>query len=227
MHHDDDEDDQDEEHEEQEDKDVQLEENQEHQTGQFESLDDSEVNEDLALEMEQLNFEFKPHNVETIGLNDEDEDNDVDEEADEQEEVDEVPDDTVNIQLGDEFFTPEMDGHAGLGTAVYERVVPARFANDGDSFMTSMIKNYALEGKNDDGTPNGKFHMSEAITKTAAMEVLKTHKKMEAKESEEYMKQYFDRTWAHFDVTKDGHLDVDVMPQFMRFFASDQSLDLS
>lgn len=54
--------------------------------------------------------------------------------------------------------------------------------------------------------------MNESITKTAAMEVLKTHKKMEGKDAEEYMKQYFDRTWAHFDVTKDGQLDVDVMP---------------
>ena len=69
--------------------------------------------------------------------------------------------------------------------------------------------------------------MNEAITKTASLEVLKTHKKLDGKDAEEYMKQYFDRTWAHFDVTKEGKLDVDVLPQFMRFFASDQSLELS
>lgn len=120
-----------------------------------------------------------------------------------------------------------MDGHAGLGEKVYERVVPARFTDGGDTFMQSMIKNYALEGKNEDGTPNGKFFMSEAITKKAALEVLKTHKKLDGKEAEEYMKQYFARTWAHFDVTHDGNLDVDVMPQFMRFLASDQQLELA
>ena len=68
---------------------------------------------------------------------------------------DDTPEDATNVQLADDFFTPSMDGHAGLGTAVYERVVPARFADNGDDFMVSMIKNYALEGKKEDGTPNG------------------------------------------------------------------------
>jgi len=61
--------------------------------------------------------------------------------------------------------------------------------------MASMIQNYALEGKKEDGTPNGKFFMNEAITRHAASEVLKTHKKLEAKELDEYLKQYYDRTW--------------------------------
>jgi len=92
--------------------------------------------------------------------------------------------------------------------------------------MASMIQNYALEAKNEDGTPNGKFLMTEAITKHAAAEVLKTHKKLEGKDLEEYMSQYFARTWQHFDVTHDGLVGVDVMPQFMRFLASDQALEL-
>ena len=194
-------------------------------------LDDSVVHEDNAIEMEQLNFEIKPHNVMTIGLESDDEDAEAEdgenEDDEDKEEKEDTPEDNSNLQLEDDFFTPEMDGHAGLGEKVYERVVPARFADGGDSFMMSMIKNYALEGKNEDGTPNGKFFMNEAITKQAALEVLKTHKKLDGKEAEEYMKQYFDRTWAHFDVTKDGNLDVDVMPQFMRFLASDQALELS
>lgn len=46
--------------------------------------------------MEQLNFEYRPHSIETIGLNDEDEEED---EADEQEDVEDVPDDVENVQL--------------------------------------------------------------------------------------------------------------------------------
>jgi len=114
-----------------------------------------------------------------------------------------------------------MNGHPDLGEKTYERVVPARFVDGGDPFMFSMINNYALEGKNEDGTPNGKFFMNESITRQASLEILKAHKKLEGKEAEDYMKQYFERTWAHFDVTKDGILDVDTMPQFMRFLASD------
>jgi hypothetical protein len=188
--------------------------------GHFEMLDDSVVEENQAIEMEQLMYEYKPHDVETIGLENE---------YELQEEDEDVPNDE-NILLEDDisekYFTPEMDGHSGLGEKPYERVVPVKYADGGDSFMSSMIQNYALEGKNEDGTPNGKFYMNEPITRHAATEVLKTHKKLEGKELEDYMKQYFDRTFAHFDVTKDGILDVDVMPQFMRFLASDQSMQL-
>jgi len=160
--------------------------------------------------MEQLNFEYRPHNVETIALGSDDEKED--DEGEEESGEDDAPEDDSNIQLSDDYFTPEMNGHPGLGEKTYERVIPTRFADGGDPFMSSMILNYALEGKNDDGTPNGKFFMNEAITKQASTEVLKSHKKLEGKESEEYMKQYFERTWAHFDVTKDGILDVDTMP---------------
>lgn len=48
-------------------------------------LDDSIVHEDQAVEMEQLNFEIKPHNVMSIGLEDEeDEDKEADDEGDEE-----------------------------------------------------------------------------------------------------------------------------------------------
>lgn len=66
-------DDEDESHQDENETDVQLDQNEQLAEGQFESLDDSEVNEDMALEMEQLNFEYKPHDVEQIGLNDEEE----------------------------------------------------------------------------------------------------------------------------------------------------------
>jgi hypothetical protein len=184
-------------------------------------LDDSVVEDNKALDMEQLIYEYKPHNVETIGLKDDDEVHEDDEDAEDE------PEDTTNLQLqDDDYFTAGMSGHGGLGESVYERVVPTKYADGGDSFMESMIQNYALEGKNEDGTPNGKFFMNESITKNAASEVLKTHKKLEAKEVEAYMKEYFGKTFAHFDVNKNGILGVDEMPQFMRYIASDQSMSL-
>jgi hypothetical protein len=39
-----------------------------------------------------------------------------------------------------------------------------------------MIGNYAKEGANEDGSPNGVFWMSEATATAAAEEVLATHK---------------------------------------------------
>jgi hypothetical protein len=164
--------------------------------GEFEMLDDSEVNEDNALEMEALMYEYKPHNVQNIGLNenDEEEEHEADDEDDasgEEGSDDDAPKNDENVQLSadeDKFFTASMNGHGGLGESVYERVVPAKFADGGDSFMASMIENYALEQKNEQGAPNGKFFMDEATTRQAAAEVLKTHKKLEGKENDEYLK---------------------------------------
>ena len=75
-----------------------------------------------------------------------------------------------------EFFEARESGTGPLD-AKYERAAPDHFAQGSDDlFMRSMILQYALEGKNKDGTPNGKFFMNEAATRAACAEVLATHK---------------------------------------------------
>merc|ERR1740117_560467 len=109
----------------------------------------------------------------------------------------------------------------------YHRTIPAYFSADTDDlFMRSMCKTYALEGKNKDGSPNGNFMMDEATTRAAASEVLETHKSLKGDEKKKYLDTYFARTFAHFDVTKGGKIEVIKMPQFMRFLASDQYMTL-
>ena len=109
----------------------------------------------------------------------------------------------------------------------YHRAIPAYFSGDSDDlFMRSMCKTYALEGKNKDGSPNGNFVMDEATTRAAASEVLETHKGLKGDEKKKYLDTYFARTFAHFDVTKGGKVEVIKMPQFMRFLASDQYMSL-
>jgi len=97
--------------------------------------------------------------------------------------------------------------------------------------MRSMIMNYADEGKDcDEATkeckPNGQFTMTEAATRAASAEVLASHKGLAGGAGAEYLKTYFERTWAHFDVNKDGRIGVETIPQFMRFLSSDQTLNL-
>ena len=109
----------------------------------------------------------------------------------------------------------------------YERVAPEHFtAGSDDLFMKSMIMTYAVEHKNKDGTPNGVFGMTEAATKAASSEVLETHKGLKGSALSDYLGTYFKRTWDHFDVNKDDELGVENMPAFMRFLASDQTLNL-
>ena len=137
------------------------------------------------------------------------------------------------VQLGDEeevdhsgeYFLPGQ--HEMLGGGGYERVVPARFATDADDiFMRSMIEQYALEQKNKDGTPSGKFWMDEAGTRAASREVLETNCKVSGKARDDWMSAYFEKAWNHFDVNRTGKVEVIKMPQFMRFLCSNQELYL-
>ena len=130
------------------------------------------------------------------------------------------------VDHSDEFFEARENGTGPLDKK-YERVPPEHFATGSDDlFMKSMIMNYAQEGKDKEGAPNGQFFMTEAQTKAAAAEVLATHKALDGPAKAEYLKTYFPRTWAHFDVNKAGMIGVETIPQFMRFLASDQTLNL-
>ena len=130
------------------------------------------------------------------------------------------------VTIRGDFFEARDNGTGPLDKK-YERVLPVQFADASDDlFMRSMIMNYAREGKNEDGSPNGVFTMTEAQTRGASAEVLGTHKKMDAGATKEYLNTYFPRTWAHFDVNKAGFVGGEVMPQFVRFLASDQTLSL-
>ena len=146
-------------------------------------------------------------------------------------ESDSEDDDVNHAQIGDEidhsgeFFEAHMHDHAGEDA--YKRVAPARFSADSDDiFMRSMVNSYSLEGKNKDGSPNGNFMVNESGAKAAAMEVMGTHKGMTGADLASYMTTYFPRTWAHFDVNRSGKIEVLKMPQFMRFLASDQQMQL-
>ena len=113
---------------------------------------------------------------------------------------------------GDDYFAARDNGTGPLDKK-YERVLPVQFADGNDDlFMRSMIMNYAREGKNEDGSPNGVFDVTEAQARGAASEVLGTHKKLAGSELKEYLTTYFPRTWAHYDVNKVGAIGVEVMP---------------
>ena len=133
--------------------------------------------------------------------------------------------DDDEVDHSGEYFHPGQ--HEMLGGGGYERVTPARFASDDDDiFMRSMISQYALEQKNKDGTPSGKFWMDEAGTRAASREVLETNCGLTGTARDDWLNTYFARSWAHFDVNRTGKLEVIKMPQFMRFLCSNQQLYL-
>lgn len=104
---------------------------------------------------------------------------------------------------------------------------PARFSGDSDDlFMRSVVNNYSTEGKNDDGSGNGVFTMSEGQAKALATEVLGTHKSITGPALATYLGSYWGKAWGHFDVNRTGSIPILYAPQLMRFLMSDQYVQL-
>ena len=125
----------------------------------------------------------------------------------------------------------------GAADGKYERKVTTNFASDSDDiFMRSMITKYAHEKRTsieelDDGSkiggePTGSFWMGKKDMFRAAKEVMGTHKGLSGAALDDYLETYFDRAWSNFDVNGDGSLEVLKSPMFMRFLASDQTMQL-
>ena len=106
-----------------------------------------------------------------------------------------------------EFYPVGSHGQEGAGA--YDRKTTGHFSADSDDiFMRSMIEQYALEGKNKDGSPSGAFWLDEAGAKAAAGEVLATHKGISGAAASKYFATYWKKAWGHFDVNVVGKIEV-------------------
>ena len=125
-----------------------------------------------------------------------------------------------------EFFPPWM--HSDDGNSGYTRKLPEHFNGEGpndDRFMHNMIKNFALEGKNKDGSPNGKFWMDRAAARIIGTEVLQNNIGMKPADIPKYLDENFEKTWNHFDLYSFGKLEVSFMPMFMKVLAGQPYID--
>ena len=86
----------------------------------------------------------------------------------------------------------------------YTRNLPENYNEESQNrFMYLILTNFALEGKNADGSPNGVFKMDEKQTKRASKMIIQKYKHLEGSKVDDYMHQYFARTWEHFDVNNE------------------------
>ena len=105
-----------------------------------------------------------------------------------------------------------MDGSEAHGG--YNRGMPDRFvAERDDRLMNSMVGAYSREVFND-GAPTGHLFLNKVDARNAANEVIANHKNEDRQT--DYEGDRFEDTWNHFDVNKDGLVEVERMPQFMR-----------
>ena len=78
--------------------------------------------------------------------------------------------------------------------------------------MNSLITNYAREIKVN-GQLTRQYMLNHDDAKRAAQEIVKTHTKYNTAQGMDN----FEDTWNHFDVNKDGLVEVTRMPQFFRY----------
>lgn len=126
------------------------------------------------------------------------------------------------VDHSSEFYEAKDIGMAPLGVE-YVRNIPSIYDEESSNkFMHIILTQFALEGKKENGDPNGVFKMNKKETERAGHMIVEKYKKIEDKKKlDEYMKQYFTRTWEHFDVNNDGMLDASDMPAFMKYLCSD------
>ena len=100
------------------------------------------------------------------------------------------------------------------GSSYYERVVPEKYD---DLLMRSVISTYAVEGKGDDGNPNGKFFITRSDMNSLVDEVLTNNMGFtDAQKKQLYADERVPKLWEHFDMFAKGYLPVDEVPQFLR-----------
>ena len=111
-----------------------------------------------------------------------------------------------------------MDGSPSAGG--YSRVMPERFtAERDDRLMNSLIGKYSREVKIN-GSLTGEFFCNKEDAQAAYNEVAASHPMFSKNEGD------FDAAWEHFDVNGDGLVEVERMPQFLRYAFPNGALDI-
>ena len=131
------------------------------------------------------------------------------------EEFVQINDDTLVQDVDyDEVPASMIDSPAAGG---YERDSPAQFTEERDDrLMNSLYQNYAREIKRD-GQLTGAFFLNKDDAFAATMEVVTTHFKWSADKAKKWLSDgIFADTWSHYDVNKDGLVEVERMPMFLR-----------
>ena len=100
----------------------------------------------------------------------------------------------------------------------YERVVPAIYDTEADDrLMHSLIKNYATEGKADNGGGNGKFYLTKADALLVAGEIGNTHLGLSGSALDNFVQTTGAQAFDTVDALHEGFIDIMKGPIFCRY----------
>ena len=114
------------------------------------------------------------------------------------------------------------------GAPEYTREMPEHFADKhlDDMFMNSMISKYAHEGRNKDGSKNGKFYLDHDSGYQAAEEVVHTHLGLSGQALKDYLTYNYDEAWDYYDVNRENSIEADRMTTLFRYLCHDANLNI-
>lgn len=105
------------------------------------------------------------------------------------------------------------------GSDYYDRVLPTHFdsTDKDDLLMRSIISTYSVEGKGDDGKPNGKFFITRSDMNGLVDEVLTNNMGFKDQSKKiKYADENVPKIWSHFDMFGKGYIKAEEVPQFLR-----------
>mmetsp|Transcript_34312 Transcript_34312/g.52574 ORF Transcript_34312/g.52574 Transcript_34312/m.52574 type:complete len:160 (-) Transcript_34312:340-819(-) len=90
------------------------------------------------------------------------------------------------------------------------------FGADEDDVMNNIFNHYAVEVTNAAGQKTGNKVLYKDGAQKACAEVLLVTKQVSEAKMEQYMGEFFPRTWAKFDLNNAGEIDLSESHTFMR-----------
>ena len=90
------------------------------------------------------------------------------------------------------------------------------YGADEDDVYNNIFNHYAVEVTNAAGQKTGQKVLYRDGAQKAAAEILLVTKQVSEAKMEQYVAEFFPRTWAKFDVNNSGEIDVTESHTFMR-----------
>ena len=90
------------------------------------------------------------------------------------------------------------------------------YGADEDDVMNNIFNHYAVEVTNAAGQKTGQKVLYKDACQKACAEVLLVTKQVSEAKMEQYMAEFFPRTWAKFDINNSGEVDITESHTFMR-----------
>mgnify|MGYP000742676658 CR=1 FL=1 len=95
-----------------------------------------------------------------------------------------------------------------------------------DALMYKLIKDYAKEGKDVDGKPNGLFFVDRENAKKFATPLVEKHLKLTGDKLTDYMTNKFVEIFNYYDVLAQGFIPAEQMGRLLKELCQDNTLDL-